>query len=190
MFSELSLLPSVVGVGELCIIVSECKYKHFANIVQIFLQIFCLYFVDIFYLSMERIDLKAFRRANKISQLDLAGFFGVGQSFISQVEKGSRPLPKEHISKLLAQRSWDTSMLVRVDVKKVDGATVPIFKPIDVVQQNAPALQDAANKLLIKDYQRQIADKDATIQELCKKIGMLEAKIELLGKGDITPESV
>jgi transcriptional regulator with XRE-family HTH domain len=58
------------------------------------------------------IDLKAFRKANSITQNDLAAFMGVGQGFISQIEKGDRPLPKEYISKLLANEfGWDTSML-------------------------------------------------------------------------------
>lgn len=61
---------------------------------------------------MQDIDLKAFRKANKLSQIQLAEFLGVGQSFISQVELGSRPLPQEHISKILANREWNTSMLV------------------------------------------------------------------------------
>lgn len=140
---------------------------------------------------MKDIDIKAFRRANNLTQSKLGAYLGMDKCFISAIEHGRSKLPKVKLGMLLHNpHNWDTSMLVSVDVKKVDGAIVPIFKPIDVVQQNAPALQDAANKLLIKDYQRQIADKDATIQELCKKIGMLEAKIELLGKGDITPESV
>jgi transcriptional regulator with XRE-family HTH domain len=61
---------------------------------------------------MQDIDLKAFRKANKLSQIQLAEFLGVGQSFISQVELGSRPLPQEHISKILANKEWNTSMLV------------------------------------------------------------------------------
>ena len=138
---------------------------------------------------MQRIDLKAFRKANKISQLDLADFFGVGQPFISQVEKGDRPLPKEYISRLLAHSSWDTSMLKVVTPGLTQGITIPRVKIAGgVIRRETES--ERAYELLVKDYQRQIADKDATIQELCKKIGMLEAKIELLGKGDITPESV
>lgn len=57
------------------------------------------------------IDLKAFRRINSITQVDLASYLEVGQGFISQIEKGSRPLPKEIMSKLLANPyDWDTSI--------------------------------------------------------------------------------
>ena len=58
------------------------------------------------------IDLKAFRKANHLTQIDLADYLGVGQGFISQIEKGDRPIPKESISRLLANpHNWDVSML-------------------------------------------------------------------------------
>lgn len=58
------------------------------------------------------IDLKAFRKANHLTQVELADFFGVGQGFISQMEKGDRPIPSDYISKLFANpNNWDTSML-------------------------------------------------------------------------------
>lgn len=62
------------------------------------------------------IDLKVFRKANNLTQIELADYFGVGQGFISQMENGDRPIPKEYISKLLANNySWDTSMLTASD---------------------------------------------------------------------------
>jgi hypothetical protein len=80
-------------------------------------------------------------------------------------------------------------MLTSVTPIATPGITIP---RVSVVGDARPreTQGNIAYELLVKDYKRQIADKDATIQELCKKIGMLEAKIELLGKGDITPESV
>ena len=54
----------------------------------------CIYFTDM-------IDLKLFRKANKITQSELADYLGIGQPFISQIEKGGRPIPSEYISKLL-----------------------------------------------------------------------------------------
>lgn len=58
------------------------------------------------------IDLKAFRKANHLTQIELADYFGVGQGFISQIEKGDRPIPSEYISKIFANSlGWDTSML-------------------------------------------------------------------------------
>ena len=58
------------------------------------------------------IDLKAFRKANHLTQIELANYFGVGQGFISQIEKGDRPIPPEYISRISANpNGWDVSML-------------------------------------------------------------------------------
>lgn len=60
---------------------------------------------------MYMIDLKQFRKANKITQSELAAYLKIGQSFVSQIEKGVRSLPAEYISKLSANKQWDTSIL-------------------------------------------------------------------------------
>lgn len=51
-------------------------------------------------------DLKGFRKANKISQTELAEFLGVGQGFISQMEKGTRPIPDAIAEKILNNPQW------------------------------------------------------------------------------------
>lgn len=140
---------------------------------------------------MKDIDIKAFRRANNLTQSKLGAYLGMDKCFISAIEHGRSKLPKVKLGMILHNpHNWDTSMLVSVETKTTENGKVPVFKVVDTVQQNSEALKNKAQELLIQDYQRQIADKDATIQELCKQIGMLEAKIELLEKGDITPESV
>lgn len=55
-------------------------------------------------------DFKRFRRANKLTQADIAAFLGCTQGFISQVEKGVSTLSPEFISVILANPDWDTSM--------------------------------------------------------------------------------
>lgn len=51
-------------------------------------------------------DLKGFRKANKISQVELADFLGVGQGFISQMENGTRPIPDYITEKILRNTRW------------------------------------------------------------------------------------
>ena len=139
---------------------------------------------------MKGFDLKAFRKANGLTQTALGDFLGIKKSFVSTIESGKSSMPKDKLTKLLHNsRGWDTSMLVTVTPGLTQGITIPRVKVAgNVIRRETES--ERAYELLVQDYQRQIADKDATIQELCKKIGMLEAKIELLGKGDITPESV
>lgn len=48
------------------------------------------------------LDLKKFRKENKITQIQLAEYLNVTQGFISQVEKGISQLPEVYISKILA----------------------------------------------------------------------------------------
>lgn len=68
---------------------------------------------------MYAVDLKEFRRANKMTQKELAKYLGIGQGFVSQMEKGIRPIPEKYISIILADKTKDSSM---VGCKVYDGA--------------------------------------------------------------------
>ncbi len=61
---------------------------------------------------MSSIDLKAFRKANRLSQAKLAEYLGVGQGFISQIEAGERPLPMNLLDKILGNKDWNTTGIV------------------------------------------------------------------------------
>lgn len=111
------------------------------------------------------IDLKAFRKANHLTQIDLAEYLGVGQGFISQIEKGDRPLPKEYISRLSANpHNWDTSMLIEVEP-----------------ETPAPSQggQDSAVVELLKE---QNAELQAKIDLLNQQIGELKALLKREGE--------
>lgn len=121
------------------------------------------------------IDLKAFRRINSITQVDLASYLEVGQGFISQIEKGSRPLPKEIMSKLLANPyGWDTSMLVD--------------SPVPVLESAAPAMNLSNVEILLREM---LAEKEAKIDalqeliwELKEENGRLKEQLRAKG-GDV-----
>lgn len=49
---------------------------------------------------MKRFDLHRFRTEKKITQKELADFFGCNQNFISRIENGIRTLPQEKMSLL------------------------------------------------------------------------------------------
>lgn len=58
-------------------------------------------------------DLRAFRKANKLKQEDLAKYLNTTRAFISMVETGASKLPSEKLSLLLNNtQGWETSMLV------------------------------------------------------------------------------
>lgn len=142
---------------------------------------------------MKSIDLKAFRKANNISQVELAEYLGVGQSFISQIEKGTRPLPEEYISRLSANPKWDSSMLIseRPFLSSMDyfrrERTEPTQEQIHSAVMNAI---DPTEKFLINYLERKIDDQEKLIRELYQQIGMLEAKLNLYHKGESAVEGV
>ena len=55
---------------------------------------------------MCEIDLKAFRKANGVNQQELADYLGVGQGFVSQMERGGRPVPKSIWEKIKSNPDW------------------------------------------------------------------------------------
>lgn len=60
------------------------------------------------------VNLKAFRKANKIKQEVLADYLGVSRGYISIVETTDNKLSDEKVAMLLANdKSWDTSMLIQ-----------------------------------------------------------------------------
>lgn len=46
------------------------------------------------------IDLKEFRKRNKLTQINLAEYFDCDQGFISQLETGKSPIPETYIAKI------------------------------------------------------------------------------------------
>lgn len=51
-------------------------------------------------------NLKAFRKANAINQQQLAEYLGIGQGFVSQMERGDRPVPQKIMEKILSNPDW------------------------------------------------------------------------------------
>lgn len=130
---------------------------------------------------MKAIDLKAFRKINSITQVDLANYLGVGQGFISQIEKGQRPLPKENISRLLANPyGWDVSMLTENEVEN------------PVVEQ--PQDMSIADKLfaLVESQQRDIKTLLAMLKEKDEEISRLREELDARKRGcasNVAPSS-
>lgn len=121
---------------------------------------------------METIDLKALRKTNNISQVELAEYLGVGQSFISQVEKGIRPLPKECISKILANQDWDSSTALTQTSTFDENAVMQAFN-------NLSLLMKTNNKTIELLYQL-VDRKDAEIKELTELVIAYKTEIERL----------
>lgn len=115
---------------------------------------------------MKGIDIKAFRKANNLTQEALGDYLGCTKAFISAVEKGLRPLPNEMFSKMLDNSlDWDISMLTQPEVP---------------AEENTPA-----DGSLVGYLERKVSDQDILIRELYQQIGALEKELELARKGEI-----
>lgn len=58
------------------------------------------------------IDLKAFRKANGLTQADVAQYLSVSAPFITRVETGANKLPEDKLQKLINNdMGWDTTSL-------------------------------------------------------------------------------
>ena len=125
-----------------------------------------------------------FLSVNGLKKGEVASFLDVSSAFITQVSTGKSKLSPAKIKLIKGNQKWDTSMFGVVSPNLAQGAVAPIVKVVGDIKKPETS-QDAVYRLLVEDYKRQIKDKDALVQELCKKIGMLEAQIEVLTKGGV-----
>lgn len=123
---------------------------------------------------MEMIDLKSFRIANKLSQTQLAEYLGVLQGFISQMEKGLRPVPAAIISKIEDNSAgWDTSMLLSGDAPRITThATGHSNASVSINSSNRQSASPA--------HAAALAEKDTRIAVLEKENQLLREQIEFL----------
>lgn len=123
------------------------------------------------------VDLKAFRKANHLTQIDLADYLGVGQGFISQIEKGDRPIPKDSISKLLANPyGWDVSMLASVTT----GDNTIQVTGTNVDMRNINQSKNTGNEKRVKELEQRIEELTEDKRRLQEMVDRMQAQITKL----------
>lgn len=112
---------------------------------------------------MKGADLKAFRKANGLTQTQLGEFLGINKSFISTIESGKDPMPKEKLSKLIANsRGWDTTMLTSLVAPEVVGGVGRV--KMDVSQLSK--VDDGYVRRLKEELESVKTERDALLQEV------------------------
>lgn len=135
---------------------------------------------------MKGADLKAFRKANNLTQTELGNYLGINKSFISTIESGKDPMPKDKLSKLLNNPfGWDVSMLKDNTLSGLDSVRPQREITPELIRSAVEKALSPDEKFLIGYLERKIENQDTLIRELYQKIGMLEAKLELTRKGEI-----
>lgn len=111
-------------------------------------------------------DFKAFRKDNKLSQIKAAEYFGCNQSFISQIERGNRPIPEAFIEKAKGDISINATNLIKnisniSNIKKEQNETIPAYflkmifeerkihdqKELELISQNQELINIIKNEL-------------------------------------------
>lgn len=118
---------------------------------------------------MKVVDIKAFRKANNLTQKELAEYLKIDKGFISAIEHGKSKFPKAKLTLLLNNpHNWDTSILTSQEA----------------LPDVSPAENASAYEMLINHLKQEIKDKDALITELRKEIWSLQQELSLAGKGE------
>jgi len=111
-------------------------------------------------------DFKAFRKDNKLSQIKAAEYFGCNQSFISQIERGNRPIPEAFIEKAKGDISINATNLIEnisniSNIKEGQNETIPAYflkmifeerkihdqKELELISQNQELINIIKNEL-------------------------------------------
>ena len=138
--------------------------------------------------------IKQFLEVNDLKQVEVARYLSIGESFMSQLVKGSRPLPKNLLKRILENDlGWDVSMF-QGDSRTVetgDNASGVIVNgdntnsPIDNrhYYSDSPDVLRAQIDLLderIQEKEERLKEKDAQIKEKDAQIKEKDAQIKQL----------
>lgn len=120
------------------------------------------------------IDIKQFRKRNKLKQEELAEYLGVTRAFISMVETGASKLPTEKLNLLVSNpHGWDTSMLINGSIyagnNNVGDVNVQIGQ--NRASGDAHASGDSSMKIAVLEKENEmlrerLKDKDGQIEFL------------------------
>ena len=119
------------------------------------------------------IDTRLFRLKNNIKQQELATYMGVSSAFISQLERGKRPMPEGMLKKLINNpHGWDTSMLISGDIYAGNNNAGDVNVQIGQNRAgNRPKDGDATTQMAVLEKENemlreQLKDKEAQIDFL------------------------
>jgi len=131
---------------------------------------------------MKTFDFKIFRAINNLSQKETAQYFGVSQPFISQMERGTSPVPEQYISKIEQDKLYKLPEIIIFDENEgitqnnkngdnINGKTINVNdsseKFLEIVLKQADQL--STSQVQISKSQEQI-DRLITIIESRNKI--------------------
>lgn len=126
---------------------------------------------------MKGIDIKAFRKANNLTQSELGDYLGCSKAFISAIEKASRPLPFEMLSKLIDNpHGWNISMLPQTS--RGDNTIQVSGTNVDMRNINQSKSTGGAER--IKELEQRVAELTEDKRKLQDLVDKMQAQIAKL----------
>lgn len=117
-------------------------------------------------------DLKAFRKANKLTQEQVADYLGIKKPFICKIETGRESFPEKHLRKLLDNpHGWDITHLAEVSETPTETNNTP-----DTPEQPTEDVVVISTQML----EEMTAQRQLTEQALALVQEQLEAKQETI----------
>lgn len=125
------------------------------------------------------IDFKLFRKDNNLTQNDAAKYFSCTQGFISQIERGERPIPDAFFDKVIADNSINKSHLTNTTIMNEVS-----------FEETGNEMIPASVLLIIKEERKR---SDSQINELLAQqrilVETIKIQTELLKKGNVLQEN-
>lgn len=128
-------------------------------------------------------DFKAFRKDNKLTQKEAAAYFECTQGFISQIERGERPIPDVFFDKIIADNSINKQSMKQPDSnpkENKDSKMIP-FEILEMINKERERFDKERNRML-----NQL---DEVLAQQKKLIDTISSQAELLKKVNAHPES-
>lgn len=128
-------------------------------------------------------DFKAFRKDNKLTQKEAAAYFECTQGFISQIERGERPIPDAFFNKLIADNSINKQNMKQPDSnpqENKDSKMIP-FEILEMINKERERFD--------KERDRMLNQLDEVLAQQKKLIDTISSQAELLKKANAHLES-
>lgn len=128
-------------------------------------------------------DFKAFRKDNKLTQKEAAAYFECTQGFISQIERGERPIPDVFFDRIIADNSINKQNMKQPDSnpkENKDSKMIP-FEILEMINKERERFD--------KERDRMLNQLDEMLAQQKKLIDTISSQAELLKKVNAHPES-
>lgn len=125
-------------------------------------------------------DLKAFRKDNNFTQKKAAAYFECTQGFISQIERGSRPIPDEFFDRLLADNSINKQNMQKPESNSILEENSSKMIPLEILE-----MINEERRRADAQRNRMLDQLDEMLEQQKQLIDTISSQAELLKKGNV-----